>query len=62
MAIRTIMNWIRRNRADADLEAILAHNAQIKREQAELASARARKALDEMLAEGGGDRDGEPPR
>lgn len=55
MAIRTIMNWIRRNRADADLEAILAHNAQIKREQAELPSARARKAMDEMLAEGGGE-------
>ena len=62
MAFRTIVNWIRRNRADADLEATLAHNAQIKREQAELASARARKALDEALAEGGGETSEKPPR
>lgn len=48
------MNWIRRNRADADLEAILAHNARAKRERDEL-DKRAQEALDAALAQGGGD-------
>ena len=61
MAFRTIMNLIRRNPADADLEAILAHNAQVKREQAEI-DAQARKALARVLAEGGDEADEEPPR
>lgn len=55
------MNLIRRNPADADLEAILAHNAQVKREQAEI-DAQARKALARVLAEGGDEADEEPPR
>ena len=53
--INRIKTWLGHGRDGADLEAILAHNAQIKREQAELASARARKAMDEMLTEGGGE-------
>lgn len=59
--IDRIKTWLRRGRDEADLEAILAHNAQVKREQAEL-DAQARKALARVLAEGGDEADEEPPR
>lgn len=51
--IRRVKAWLRRGRDEADLEAILAHNAQVKRERAELIAARAKRAVDAISPDHG---------